>query len=247
MFATVNTWWGLPESPATTTRTSIMKTVDVLIAAKALIANPAAWQWIDPEAPVIPDASKWPPSPKKVLGPGRIVGNIYGKQDGSSTLKRSEATCFCSLGAVCGALDLDVISSTDAFGQLIVAPLPEYDDSGVRKVSRKGLILTSGFGSDSVSRLFAASGLRKPKKSELKTFIKARNYLEAAGLQLFYNGVIAVNDDTTHAKVMAMFDLAIHNAKRRHLTASKGVVAKFAKTSVNTTAPAVRLGSGVES
>lgn len=156
-----------------------MKTVDVLIAAKALITNESTYR-------------------KGSFTPGRTVGGVYKTASGEDTLKLKEATCFCSLGAINAAVGADAESG--AYG-LIDQLDTDYH---------------------------ASAGITPPTKAQREAFNKAKSYLQGA-LEAT-NGsrsIIGMNDGspsfgepvglTRHQFVLQVFDLAIKNAKRRHI------------------------------
>ena len=140
-----------------------MKTVDALIKAKSLIARNAGEDY---------------------AGGGRTYDAMFRNKDGEAVKKRSEATCFCAIGAVIAAVDLD-------------------SESRIR-----GLLDCN------------------PTTSMRKVAFRAFLYLNAASFVLFGESAMYINDfpaglgetdEVTHAKVMATYDLAIKNAKHRHI------------------------------
>ncbi len=154
-----------------------MKTVDVLVAAKALIATEALYN-----------------NGYKTVG--RIIGSIYQDRFGFDTLLRSQAACFCSLGAINAAVGSDAESITCGI----------YRD-----------------GPPSTNEWANRCGAQPATASQRASFWKARLYLESAIHKLYGHAcVVSLNDNKgSHDKVMAAFDLAIKNAKRRHVNGDR--------------------------
>ncbi len=159
-----------------------MKTVDVLIAAKKLIATEA----------------KYDDNYYQFARGGRIIGSIYKNKRGNDILKLSDAVCFCSLGAINAAVGADAESTT--CGLFTESPT---DSAWVEFAKRQGV--------------------KSPTDEQRKAFWKARRYLEGAIYQLYGSQDIAgLNDGPgNRGRVMAAFDLAIKNAKRRHINGAR--------------------------
>lgn len=154
-----------------------MKTVDVLIAAKALISDPKAFYRTRLDRK---DRRGW------------ITGSIFRDANGKICLKNSEATCFCSLGAVNKVVGADAESTGSG-----IVPTDEYPDD-----------------------FYLERETARPTQAQRKAFTTAKKYLDAASQMIGQSktrDVISLNDSGFHEAVMSMFDLAIKNAKRRHV------------------------------
>ncbi len=162
-----------------------MKTMEVLTAAKALIATEATYD-----------------GHYKTFG--RIIGSIYQDRFGSDTLLRSEATCFCSLGAINAAVGSDAESVTCGI----------YRDNDTAASA-----VWTGKGEPWAARV----GAKPATDAQRAAFWRARLYLESAIKQLYgFTCVVSLNDQKgNHEKVMLAFDLAIKNAKRRHINGDR--------------------------
>ncbi len=156
-----------------------MRTVEVLVAARALITKESKYDMNG-----------------DLRTPGRVIGTVYKTAKGKDTLKLSEASCFCSLGAVNAAVGADAESHTCGLFRL------EEDDSFYRH-----------------------AGITKPTEAQRKAYKNATKYLRQAFRIITGNADIAgVNDDThldNHKRVLQCFDLAIKNAKRRHINGKR--------------------------
>jgi hypothetical protein len=160
-----------------------MKTVDVLIKARELITKESTYH-------------------NGVQTPGRTRWFIYRKSNGDPTMKLSEATCFCSLGAINAAVGADA------------------ENNGLGLYSEEALI-TWGF--------YGRTGTKPPTKTQRAAFSNASRYLLAAIKRLGYVnnvGEISFFNDSMrgqagHLMVLKAFDLAIKNAKRRHINGGR--------------------------
>ncbi len=130
--------------------------------------------------------------------PGRIRGSVYRDRRGNDILQLKNATCFCSLGAINAAVGADAESYTCG---LYKTP---FDDG------------------DAAYRELHTTA---PTKSQRNAYWAAMKYLrEAVGVIAGYKDVVKLNDSDgsgTHARVLAAFDLAIKNAKRRHINGKR--------------------------
>lgn len=124
---------------------------------------------------------------------GRTRGTVFRDKYGNRTLLLAEATCFCSIGAVVAAVGADA----------------EGSSSGIFKIPP----------TDGRNR---GGGRRAVRPAQRKAYLNAVMYLDAAAdkLERFY-GATSINDYRDHKTVMSMFDDAIRNAKRRHITGDR--------------------------
>jgi len=165
-----------------------MNAHQVLVAARALISKDAR--------PADGSAPKFPLS-------GRIKGSIFATPQGQDTLKLSNASCFCSVGAIIGAIGCDADTST---GRLAPA-----HSAWVLKRSHLSADVNN-------PNLVTATA------SQRRVFGTAYEYLNTACERLFGKGeeIMELNDTAcSHERVLQAFDLAIKNAKRRHIKGGK--------------------------
>jgi hypothetical protein len=160
-----------------------MKTVEVLIAARALITNEAAYDMGRNTNRNLPDG---------VTLSGRTAGSIFRKGDGEDTYKLAEAKCFCSAGAITAAVGADCESNT----------------TGLQRERF-------------VASFYEGLGTTPPSNEQRRAHERAMNYLRAAIVSVAGREmeVYQFNDSYQfkHEDVLAAFDLAIKNAKRRHI------------------------------
>lgn len=134
--------------------------------------------------------------------PGRIRGTIYEDARGRDTLLLSKAVCFCSLGAINAAVGADA----------------ESDTSGLSKENRGEVF-------------YKTHGTKAPTKEQRAAYWKAVRYLQAAIRERNQTDVVGLNDKQhSHDEVLTCFDLAIRNAKRRHINGQR-----YAKTAQSCT------------
>ncbi len=131
---------------------------------------------------------------KETWSLGRITGSIYKNAAREDVLKLSDAVCFCSLGALNAAVGADAESYS--------CGLYPNDDHG-----------------DEFYRHF---GTTAPTNSQRRAYWSAVKYLtEAFKVVTGNSDIVAVNDSHNHQRVLECFDLAIKNAKRRHLNGKR--------------------------
>jgi len=125
---------------------------------------------------------------------GRTRGTVFRDKYGNRTLLLAEATCFCSIGAVVAAVGADAEGSSSGIFKIPPTPRADTDELGRRAV----------------------------RPAQRKAYLNAVMYLDAAAdkLERFY-GATSINDYLDHKTVMSMFDAAIRNAKRRHITGDR--------------------------
>ncbi len=135
---------------------------------------------------------------------GRTGGSVYKDQYGCETLRLYEAHCYCAIGAINAAVGSDAESTMCGIS------------------SRRGGLGDDYYGlSDEFYKL---RGITKPTPAQRKAFSNARKYLKEAFRIITGNDdIIKVNDahTTSHSVILECFDLAIKNAKRRHLNGKK--------------------------
>lgn len=133
---------------------------------------------------------------------GRVTGSIFATSKGLDTLKRSNATCFCSIGAIIGAIGCDADTTT---GRLA----PAYSEGATLKIS----FLPADE---------ANPNLVTATTSQRRVFGTAYEYLKTACKRLFGGEIMELNDTAgSHERVLRAYDLAIKNAKRRHINGGK--------------------------
>lgn len=165
-----------------------MNAHQVLVAARALISKDAR--------PADGSAPKFPLS-------GRIKGSIFATPQGQDTLKLSNASCFCSIGAIIGAIGCDADTTTTR--------LAPAHSTWVLKLKRSHL-------SADVNN----PNLVTATTSQRRVFGTAYEYLSTACERLFGEEIVELNDSAcSHERVLQAFDLAIKNAKRRHIKGGK--------------------------
>jgi hypothetical protein len=175
-----------------------MKTVEVLQHARQTLTDPSNW----------------------------IQGALYGKRKDSyletperlnsrgayfrGVEKLADANCFCSVGAVAKAMGVPkstIVSSED----------------GISADNNKNYWFV-GYVNNIPKYLSLSEFIKREwpdaNQSQVRSIKTAVKYLNAAAFQLLGGGfrkAFSVNDNCTHKEVLAMFDLAIKNAKRRHV------------------------------
>jgi hypothetical protein len=184
----------------------VMKTLDVLINARALINEEAAYKAGQDEFGLRRAMAKIH---------GRTVGACYRKPDGSVTFKLTEASCFCSAGAITAAVGADVESN-------ITGLHTEREET---------------------PNFYKVAGTTKPTKSQRLAVASASRYLTKAiaivsGRE---RSIFSFNDTSRHEWVLKAFDLAIKNAKRRHPNGGSYRNGTSRKPAVNPDAPTVTL------
>lgn len=163
-----------------------MNAHQVLVAARALISKDAR--------PADGSAPKFPLS-------GRIKGSIFSTPQGQDTLKLTNASCFCSIGAIIGAIGCDADTTT---GRLAPA-----HSTWVLKRSHLSADVNN-------PNLVTATA------SQRRVFGTAYEYLNTACERLFGWEIVELNDTAgSQERVLQAFDLAIKNAKRRHIKGGK--------------------------
>lgn len=130
--------------------------------------------------------------------------------------------CFCSLGATVheggGMKDDDLVFNT--VRETLDYELPEY--TALAHLSYDFVCKTNEDTRRALTNLKLVSGLLTEAGFAAKSTLIAISYLQAAAKQMYGTHVVLVNDGPgrshkNHAAVLAMFDLAIKNAKRRHI------------------------------
>ena len=168
-----------------------MNAHQVLVSARSLISKDAR-----------PADGAEPKFPLK----GRIKGSIFTTAYGQDTLKLSNASCFCSIGAIIGAIGCDADTST---GKLA----PAHSNGWVPE------------------RSALAADVKNPNlvtatASQRRVFSTAYEYLNTACKRVTGGTEIMELNDSARSgeKVLQAFDLAIKNAKRRHINGGKRAV-----------------------
>ncbi len=163
-----------------------MKIVDLLTNARALIAE---------------ESNTTYRRDGRATATGHTKMAIYRDGLGAIVDVRAAATCFCSVGAVLGALGCDAESTVDGL-------IP----------GNHGPVAT---------------------KEERRQFFLGVDYLNNAAMAILPNkalgscAAMTLNDKADHKAVLAMFDLAIKNARRRHKNGKRYAAGTNSKPAVS--------------
>jgi hypothetical protein len=155
-----------------------MKTVDVLIAAKSRIVPEENW----------------------------TKGVLYGRKTPSgkrrAVEKLEDANCFCAIGAVGAACDVQLSSRITDAGDVVL----EFDARDLTKSQQRSFTRATRYLNAAASQL---AGRIKNLKWDSYSVANAKAF--------------AVNDakQVKHETVLELFDLAIRNAARRHINGGK--------------------------
>lgn len=164
-----------------------MKTVDVLIKARELVSDSSI------------KGNGWS---------GKLAGwtthAVYRDENGTPHWKREGARCFCSVGAILGALDLDV---TDQQYGLSVNDRKE-NPVFLRAVKY-------------LSKAYETLGLGSDARRERAAGEVALACLMGIRVHELWRIVRANDNEAGHGQVLQAFDLAIKRARRRHPNGDK--------------------------